>query len=248
MALTDNLVHYWKMDEASGNIADSVGSNTGTATSLLYGATYGKINGGSGFDGALSKIALTTFAFDGTNKTISLWCNIASDCVDRGTLVYSQNSATTPYWEIGVAVSSAERRIYYSDHVSGRITYTTDIKSAWHHVAVTKSGATITVYVDGVSRASGSGISGNDNAGITVSKIGANYADGSKYKGNMDEVGVWSRALSGAEIASLYNSGSGSQYPFSTSNIKVFNGLAYASVKLLDGLAIASVKSKNNLA
>lgn len=31
----------------------------------------------------------------------------------------------------------------------------------------------------------------------------------------MDEVGVWSRALSSAEIAQLYNSGSGLSYPLS---------------------------------
>ena len=34
----------------------------------------------------------------------------------------------------------------------------------------------------------------------------------------MDEVGVWSRALSSSEIAQLYNSGSGLSYPLSLVN------------------------------
>jgi hypothetical protein len=30
----------------------------------------------------------------------------------------------------------------------------------------------------------------------------------------LDEVGFWTRALSAAEVTSLYNSGNGLQYPF----------------------------------
>ena len=49
MALTDNLVSYWKLDESSGNAADSVGSNTLTNTNTVtYSA--GKINNGADFE------------------------------------------------------------------------------------------------------------------------------------------------------------------------------------------------------
>ena len=34
------------------------------------------------------------------------------------------------------------------------------------------------------------------------------------YDGLIDEVGVWNRALSGSEVAELYNGGSGDPYPF----------------------------------
>jgi hypothetical protein len=42
MALTDNLVAYYKLDESSGNAADIVNSITLTNTSTTYGT--GKIN------------------------------------------------------------------------------------------------------------------------------------------------------------------------------------------------------------
>lgn len=43
MALTDNLVSYWKLDESSGNASDSVGSNTLTNNGTA-GYASGKIN------------------------------------------------------------------------------------------------------------------------------------------------------------------------------------------------------------
>ena len=44
MAISDNLISYYKFDESSGNASDSVGSNTGTNTGLTYSA--GIINNG----------------------------------------------------------------------------------------------------------------------------------------------------------------------------------------------------------
>jgi hypothetical protein len=37
---------------------------------------------------------------------------------------------------------------------------------------------------------------------------------GQNFLGEIDEVGIWSRALTSGEISDLYNSGSGLSYPF----------------------------------
>ena len=60
MALMDGLVSYWELDETSGDVIDSHGSNEGTNVNATRGVS-GKIN--------------TAFEFNGTNA----WVNIPDD-------------------------------------------------------------------------------------------------------------------------------------------------------------------------
>ena len=76
--------------------------------------------------------------------------------------------------------------------------------NTWQHVAVTLSGSTLTWYVNGKSTGTTSGI-----AGITASTsnlaIGKSISrNGQYFKGLIDEVRVYNRALSANEIAMQY--------------------------------------------
>lgn len=55
MALTDNLISYYKLDSNSN---DSVGTNNGTDTSVSYVA--GKIGNAASFNGSTSTILANT--------------------------------------------------------------------------------------------------------------------------------------------------------------------------------------------
>jgi hypothetical protein len=62
----------------------------------------------------------------------------------------------------------------------------------------------------------------------------------------MDEVTIWSRALSGTEISGIYNSGNGIPYEETSTGpakLKTFNTIAVASVKTIDTIVKASVKT-----
>ena len=90
----------------------------------------------------------------------------------------------------------------------------------WHHLALTRQGATIAVYVDGAP-ASGSG---NSAAGLNLSS--ANYTSqhfivgtnpfNQYYKGLIDEVNIYGSALSSAQVQSLYASAGGTPPPPTT--------------------------------
>src|SRR5262249_46485645 len=80
------------------------------------------------------------------------------------------------------------------------------IDNAWHHIVVVKSDATATMYADGVLQASGP-----VNAGPSISTlplfIGYNPGEGipGHWKGQIDEVHIYSRALTELEIRANYN-------------------------------------------
>lgn len=196
-----DLVHYWRLD---GNANDSSGSNNGTATNVTWAAA--EFNDGAFFNGSTSKIDLTTFAFDSTNMTVVMWVNVSSSAPDRAMMLHSQG---TQYWEVGIDVSGSNRRIEYQDNVAGRIVAVPDggtlADGNWHQVAVTKSGASIEVYIDGSSKATGTGISGNSNSGATKSSLGYDATSNANFfKDGLDDVAIFTQVLTAQEISELY--------------------------------------------
>lgn len=76
MAITDNLVSYYKLDSNSN---DSIGSNNGTDTSVSYVA--GKIGNAGSFNGSTSYINIpdsTTLSFTNKICTWNFWFKTSS--------------------------------------------------------------------------------------------------------------------------------------------------------------------------
>ncbi|HET9347003.1 MAG TPA: LamG domain-containing protein [Candidatus Limnocylindrales bacterium] len=93
-----------------------------------------------------------------------------------------------------------------------QVTAAAPIPTGWHHVAVTRTGTTVVLWVDGVSVAS------NPNVTLAPSSLGNttnNWIGRSQYadpllQAVIDEFQVYSRALSDTEIQSLMGSPDGS--------------------------------------
>ena len=74
----------------------------------------------------------------------------------------------------------------------------------WHHVALTHDGTTATVYLDGTP--DGSLVTPHVPPGAYAASIGAFQWSGSRkagFDGLIDDASVWSRALSGRELAAI---------------------------------------------
>jgi hypothetical protein len=77
--------------------------------------------------------------------------------------------------------------------------------NAWQHVAVTLTGGTMTFYVDGVESGIRTGVPTPVASGDVV-RVGQRTADTKRtFDGNIDEVRIWDRALSAAEIQANMN-------------------------------------------
>ncbi len=105
-------------------------------------------------------------------------------------------------WDRGVEVGGG---IWYVRNNTGNIsTGISALANQWYQVTLIYANSSMYLYINGTLKWTGtqSGTSGNYNMTIGA----AQYATYSRYlSGSIDDVRVYNRALSAAEIAALYN-------------------------------------------
>lgn len=204
--LTTGLVGYWSFDEGTGNIAhDSSGyGNEGT----VYG-------GAEWVDGVSGK----ALSFDGVDNYINCGTGIPSF---GGALPFTI-SAWIEWENDGVVVSRydnyVEGEYFVKISDNGHIGFHREIppwsfignsavtKTEWHHIIARYDGNQMTIFLDSIN--DGSMISGeSSSAPATPVIIGADLLYGTphlSFKGLIDEIRIYNRALSEFEIETLYN-------------------------------------------
>ena len=173
-ALANGLTGYWKMDETSGNPADSSG-NSYTLTnvnSTTFGA--GKFGNAGTFNGTTQYLYTATTI--SSVQTVAFWVYPSSTTDNfinlNGTTYITSSSGTVS------ATGTTSPSIYVNGVLNGTTT-----ASAWNHVVVT-TGTAISASSFEVGRANGSYLSNTSK---------------------MDEVRLYTRALSPGEVSQLYN-------------------------------------------
>ncbi len=224
--LQDDIIAYWKMD---GSSSDATGSgHNGSDTGITYSSSNGVINNGAGFSpGSNSKITITdTSALKPMGDfTVNFWLKTSAVNNPAFFSSYSQNTNAA-----GIRFNLDSGKILFLSGRNTGLTKGTDyeyIQSAsspndgnWHMWTGVYNGSQLLLYKDGNSTPDAS-ISWAYSPGYAASnyiRIGQASFDGTDIadtlNGSIDDVGFWGRALSTSEIANLYNSGSGLQYPF----------------------------------
>jgi hypothetical protein len=246
MALTDNLVGYWKLDD-SGD--DEISTNDLTLTNGSY--VTGKINNGADFTGASNSYATFTTKLStvwDSAYTITMWVNAATLDTTNGNVLLWPGDRNQQH-----IINNIEKKLEittYDGTAASTVGTTVFSTGTWYFIAFQRiSGTEGKVWVNGADDTSTTKAMRNPAGTLTQDFRLASRQDATaaNFDGIIDEVGIWSRALSSTEISTLYNSGNGLAYPFSSSAIKTINGLSRSSVKTVGGLAIASLKSFNGL-
>ncbi len=220
--LNDGLIHYWKLDESSGNAMDSVGSMTLTNFSSVS-FEPGILGNSSQFDGESSLQYLGTGADLVTSSMPAYsqcsWINVENSDPGLGQaynyfLSYDANLS----FRLTYINESGTIQLRYIHNGAldsvGAASYSTTLPvGEWHHVCVTRSDPGMTLYFDGSAVATGT-VAGN-NVDLSIgTHIGASIGPSNILEGKVDEVGFWARALSASEVSQLYNGGIGRTYPF----------------------------------
>ena len=211
-----NLVSYYRLQD----LTDSKGSNTLTNTGSVTfsegyfgnGANFGSSNAGS-FLSVASNLGVS-----GGACSFSVWVKLLSEITALNWAFVSLEDATTHVRnEIRYAYNAGTQQLQFTrsrmNVASDTLTYTITLgTSAWRNLLFTYDGSTVTGYVNGVSV----GTVASSGSGVTVGsnnfKIGASD-NGTTSEGFassiLDDVPVFTRALTAAECALMYSSGPG---------------------------------------
>lgn len=210
MALTDNLIAYWKFDESSGNAADVLGGYTLTATNISYVSS--KINNGADSNGSTSDLITTFIDPDSYNSGFSFGGWVWFDATNANVISWDESGS----WggvEIGAGAGTWGYRFGTGSPSNAYGTGVAISTGQWYHVIATHSATTDRLYVNGSQiHTATSGTLANTNTSFHIA--GNSNFRGETLDGKVDEMGVWGRELSSTEVTSLYNSGSGLTYPF----------------------------------
>ena len=231
MALIDNLISYWKLDEASGTREDAHSTNDLTDNNTVLAAA-GIINDGADFESANTEsLSITDAAQSGLAITgdlsISLWTKLESALgADEGRQFISKAVAGQRSYSF-LLESFGGNFIDFS--VSDDGTANSTAQKTWepsagvfYHVAVTydASAGEVKFYIDGSQLSTTvTGMPTSIFDSTTAFYIGVfGTGTGSPFDGIIDEVGIWNKVLTDAEVTELYNGGAGLAYPLTISS------------------------------
>jgi chitodextrinase len=201
-ALPQGLVVGYSFDAGSGtSVSDLSGNgNVGTIVGASWSA-QGRYGGAMLFDGSSSTVRVASSSSLGLSSgmTLSAWINPAASqsgwrtIVQRETDAYFLNASndTGALRPSGGATLSGTTR-----WVSGP---TASPVGSWTHVALTYDGAILRVYVNGTQVAT-LAASGTIQSSSSPLWIGGNSPYGEYFNGLIDDVRVYNRALTQAEI------------------------------------------------
>lgn len=210
-----SAIGWWKFSEPSGAIATNSGT-FGTSANGLYtnGVTLGvagprppAYSGYASNNTAISLDGVNDYV-KGTNNllnnvsgfTVAAWINPSGSTMKDIDLFGQKDIVrfgfTTPDGKLELWCDNSTKKLhYFYPYGAGE----------WHHIAGVGDGANMYIYVDGTlvaDRTYATTTYGNNNNPFN---IGGNITSGTEYfQGLIDEVVVYDRALSAAEIALLY--------------------------------------------
>jgi hypothetical protein len=214
IAADPSLVGWWKFEEASGTLFDqSDNHNDGTAFNGVLYQQAGQIGYALGFDGTDDYVTIgttgrpaDTFSFGGWFKTsVTHEIDAQTDSGVGG--VYNQRYVFEPRHggdlNAGAGLSIGTNGISVYEHGSNYMpataVYATNLGEDWNHIMIVYNNKQPTIYLNG--RAVCTGLSSPRATVYAPVQLGG-MAYG-YFEGLMDEVRIYNRVLSVAEIKKL---------------------------------------------
>ena len=194
------LVGWWKLDETSGaTAANAAGTPNGTTSG---GPTWGagRISNALTFDGVNDVLTIpSTSALATSYYTVSLWVKPGA----LNTSALFEHSRYSQNWYGIFIVSPGRIHMRITDYDTLETSAAVLKTGSWQHIAVTFNGIDAIIYLNGVVVQSGT-YSHVESPSANTTTIGSN-ADNERYTGAIDDIRVFNRALSPAEILTIYN-------------------------------------------
>ncbi len=210
---TNGLVAWWPLN---GNAGDSSGYGLHCTVSGATLATdrFGKANKAYSFNGTSSKITGPNHTLLNLlhNRTVSVWLKSNDSISDAGIVSYLANGHNGYQILLRSTGKLASMEDNYSGGTNTPPTNGWDYANSnngnyikdnlWHHVVSVRQNDTTKIYIDGVLQTNIlTALVPNFNSSSIV--IGSVNGTGQFFKGYIDEIGIWNRALTPLEISKI---------------------------------------------
>ncbi len=221
------VLAHLPFDEGTGTTARDRSGN-GHAGTLLNGATWttGTLSYAVGFDGINDYVDVGAFDVPGGAITLTAWFNssdLANTPSSDGRIISKAMGTTEAehYWMLSTIKSAADTRLRF--RLKAGATTTTLVASSgdltegsWFHAAAVYDGETMKLYLDGVAVGSMPKTGSIAQSAAVPVWIGGNPADPTirPWKGAIDDVRIYKRALSAGEVLALFGQTRGSWHAF----------------------------------
>jgi RHS repeat-associated protein len=209
VVMADTPTAYWRLGENSGTSAnDQAGNNTGTlrggVTVGQGGALWGDSDPAYKFDGSTGYISVTPFVGAATALTVEVWLKTTGTA---GSFVNQRTAGNVGGFSLESSGNSAVLYINIGGAWYGSVGTKSINDGLWHHVVGTWDGSFIRMYIDGGLSGTPAAAAGtlNNPAGQLFQL--ANSATTWYYPGSLDEVAVYSAALSTLRIQAHFIAG-----------------------------------------
>ncbi len=205
-SLNTGLERYYSL---SGNALDSISGVNGTVAGPSPTYQTGNVSPQALYvgDNALNNFSATPYG--AADFSASVWVYRTNSVVTFSAILGNMIGGTTANWVIfGGAGNNLD--LYTNGNTSkGAITGNL-LLSTWYHIVITRTGSNMITYLNGAQYTTFTVAPGSTGSEICIGRLdgyGAVFF-------RVQDVGLWSRAITADEVVRLYNSGTGKVPPF----------------------------------
>src|SRR6266568_783606 len=212
VAAASGLISWWK---AEGNADDAVDANSGV---LVNGTTFagGEVGQAFNFNGAdqLVVVSNSPSLNPTSGLTLESWINVSDFSAIDVVAIADKDDPYAPVRQYQLGMGNTGSNWVFRAHVglpSGYMYFggTTAIQTGvWYHVAMTYDQSALKLFVNGNLDRS-MPVTGAVVTTTLPFLIGGHAEGPWNFKGRVDELALYDRALSTNEIQAIYNAGSG---------------------------------------
>ncbi len=196
---TDSLVAWFPFN---GNAYDYSGNNNHLTN---YGASltndrFNNYNSAYNVQ-SYSGLRKTTPISNGVNVTYSFWVYASSS----GANIIAETNSPLTSNGLNCLIQNYIPKIC-TQGVAANVTNATATigQNTWYFIVLTKQGTQFKLYINGILTSQGSSNMNSFNSSTNFF-ISAGVSNSGGFSGNIDDVGIWNRALTQTEITTLYN-------------------------------------------
>jgi Concanavalin A-like lectin/glucanases superfamily/Putative Ig domain/Divergent InlB B-repeat domain len=209
-----DLVAWWRGESASGSVvSDIIGAHNGsfftgkTVAAPSY-ATEGEVGGAFVFNGSVYVQVPGAIELRPSEMTVEAW--VFPTVLNAFSAVIAHGSSTNDNDTWWLGLSNGIPRFFSHDSVLLEGPFAIPLNQ-WTHLAASFDGSTKRLYVNGVQVATQGGLGALVYDSAVPITIGADWGRNvptDLFNGRVDEVSLYRRALSSAEVFSIADAGS----------------------------------------